>query len=101
MPDAVPVSVRLCPGEDGAPEKWSDPVGHDLDQVVASLNSLRPFRRETVCTMDRGPRYDLLLDYPTGRRVVQISTSGCALVHVDGQFRYGGDKVVELVQDLG
>ncbi|HVK29578.1 MAG TPA: hypothetical protein VM575_14645 [Nocardioides sp.] len=103
-PDHVPdgaTSVRLCGGNEFAIDLPADALVTDVDALAAAVNDLDPKAPDAMCTMDLGPRYQLVFSYPDeSTTVVSGDLYGCHDVVVNGVERTGADEPWERFIDL-
>ncbi|HWJ08652.1 MAG TPA: hypothetical protein VNS46_04705 [Nocardioides sp.] len=103
-PDHVPdgaTSVRLCGGNEVPIEVPDDALVSDVDGVVAAVNGLEDKAPDAACTMELGPGYQLVFDYPDDEPiVVSGALYGCRDVVVNGVERTGADVPWEKFIDL-
>lgn len=95
------VAARLCGGQihnGGLNHVWPADVltGTRAAALVDQLNRLRPYRQPSGCTLPLETPFDLVLQYPTGRRVlIHGDTSGtCAHLSVQGGREWRGSRVI-------
>lgn len=91
------------------PERSKDPtkplgtLDRDVERLVSSLNHLPAYGHDPgrACTLELGPRYDLVLGYPDGRQItLTIDGSSCGHVRYGDEYRDGGPDVVREFHDL-
>ncbi len=74
-----------------------------VDEVATAINGLEAATPDMACTMELGPAYQLVFDYPDGSTVVASGELyGCRPVVVNGVERTGADepweKFIELLR---
>lgn len=101
-----PVAARLCPGpQQLVPQRPGDRGGEEAvgaetaRDLVTSINGTEPQDPAvTLCTMDAGPDYLLLVGYPDGTVVpAAVESYGCRWVWVGGTPRPAADAVLDLL----
>lgn len=105
-PDHVPdgaSSVRLCGATGIAIDVPDDALVTGVDEVATAINGLEAAAPDMACTMELGPVYQLVFDYPDGSTVVASGELyGCRPVVVNGVERTGADvpweRFIELLQ---
>jgi hypothetical protein len=66
----------------------------NVDQVIAEINALPPYRPSQTCPYEGGKALNIVFGYPAGQRVVVWLQGGaCYLVRSGQNVRSGGQDV--------
>lgn len=102
----TPGSVWLCASGEarlGAPTPPLEPLKepHLISQAVAAFNELSTLPADKPCTMELGPSYMVVYEYPRGARLaVEVQDYGCRGVVAGDVVKEGGEVFKEVLLDV-